>query len=142
MREPRALRATFNRTGQHHKAPVRGALRLHRLDQHGPAAELPGHLTALRPSPDASNRRHHVESAHSLKTVCGRRLCSMGENGEYPLLTPASLHNGCEQTKPVSGLPLKVRPTWACRKTARFSSLPADPGFAQARKGLGYFFSN
>lgn len=40
----------------------------------------------------------------------------MGENGKYPLLTPASLHNGREQTKPVSGLPEQSAPEPAPRK--------------------------
>ena len=63
-----------------------------------------------------------LESAHSLLTAIGGRLCSMGENGQYPLLTPASLHNGCEQTKPVSGSLFKVRPTLACREKASLHS--------------------
>lgn len=63
-----------------------------------------------------------LESAHSLLTAIGGRLCSMGENGQYPLLTPASLHNGCEQTMPVSGSLFKVRPTLACREKASLHS--------------------
>lgn len=43
----------------------------------------------------------------------------MGNAGLVPMLTPASLHNGCEQIKPVRDSLAKVRPTWACRKTAR-----------------------
>jgi hypothetical protein len=57
-----------------------------------------------------------TESAHSLAIVGGRRLCSVGENGDDPLLTPASLHNGREQTKPVSGLPDQSAPELAPRK--------------------------
>lgn len=71
------------------------------------------------------------ESAHSLMTVAGRRSCSMGDNGVHPVLTPASLHNGCEQIRPVRDSLAKVRPTWACRQTAHLSLLPAQPDGAK-----------
>lgn len=67
------------------------------------------------------------ESAHSLSTVGGGRLCSMGENGSNPLLTPASLHNGREQTKPVSGLPEHSAPELGISQTCP-PITPASPG--------------
>ena len=70
-------------------------------------------------APDEGNRHPQRRSAHSLFTACGGRLCSLGENGQSPLLTPASHQNGREQTKPVWGSLIKVRPTWARRETAR-----------------------
>jgi hypothetical protein len=65
---------------------------------------------------------------HSLFTGIGGRLCSMGEKWQRHIvlttLTPASLNNGCEQTKPVRTSLFKVRPTWACRETARPNHRP------------------
>ena len=77
------------------------------------------------------------KSAHSLMTVAGRRLCSMGETELARNLTPASLHNGCEQIKPVRDSLAKVRPTWACRQTAQPKPPKGDQaGFEPAREGM------
>lgn len=115
--KPRALRAVVPVMAP--DATQGDAQRLHAWTSTAHAVELPGHLTASRPSPDASNRRIHDESAHSLMTVRGRRLRSLGETGLARNLTPASHNNGCERFKPVWDSLAKVRPAWACRRKAR-----------------------
>lgn len=138
--KPRALRAVVPVMAP---AATQGdAQRLHARTSTAHAVELPGLLTASRPSPDASNRHQfrqrlqtvlgikpgeclHLDcteaerqSAYSLMTVCGRRLRSLGETWLARNLTPASHHNGCERFKPVWDSLAKVRPAWACRRKA------------------------
>lgn len=115
--KPRALRAVVPVMAP--DATQGDAQRLHAWTSTAHAVELPGHLTALRPSPDESTRHLHDESAHSLMTVRGRRLRSLGETGLARNLTPASHNNGCERFKPVWDSLAKVRPAWACREKAR-----------------------
>ncbi len=114
---PRALRAVVPVMAP--DATQGDAQRLHAWTSTAHAVELPGHLTASRPSRDASNPHLQSESAHSLMTVRGRRLRSLGDYGARAALTPASHNNGCERFKPVWDSLAKVRPAWACRRKAR-----------------------
>lgn len=114
--KPRALRAVVPVMAP--DASQGDAQRLHARTSTAHAVELPGHLTASRPSRDASNPHLQSESAHSLMTVRGRRLRSLGDYGARAALTPASHNNGCERFKPVWDSLAKVRPAWACRRKA------------------------
>ena len=97
-------------------------MRSSRLHWHRPTRRRTPSAGVVRPA-GCGRLGVFLKNMHSLFTARGRRLCSLGENGQYPLLTPASLNNGCEQTKPVWGSLCKVRSAWACRKTARFHCL-------------------
>lgn len=63
-----------------------------------------------------------LQRVHSLSTAREDDRAPWAMPADTRTLTPASLHNGCEQLKLVAGSLLKVRPTWARRQKAHFHS--------------------
>ena len=82
--EPRALRAAVpeGSSPQVH-AGLAGddAQRLHAWTSTAHAAELPGHLTASRPSPDASNRHIHDSAPQIIQQCIERARRTTGLRG-------------------------------------------------------------
>ena len=105
-----ALRVAVPADGTNSTAGV--AQRLHAWASTAHAAYLPGHLTALSPSRDASNP--HLQSRRSLFT--DHEDTALPEQSN---LTSASLNNGCcERVESVVGSLFKASPSWASRKSA------------------------